>query len=129
IELSPSMYLGDGNPDGSSMNQMKIGSLSGLRDLVEPLPNPDLAANVDCANLRVVLVLDESGSILNRNGVEQVREATYGLAEVFLNSPAVLTVIEFDSQAREIDLGGSVVTPSFLANLEAYLYGDHIGQS
>ena len=147
------MFYGDGVPgDGSNMDAngprrpsaswfAKNGDLDPV-NCIDPTTwsqgdpfdgvvycNPDLPGGINCTQLNVVLLLDESGSILNRDGVEQVRESTLGLAEVFLGSPAFLTVVEFGTFANEIDLGGNLVTPAFLDNLENYLYDEHNGQS
>lgn len=94
------------------------------KNLPPSAPNPGLAENMSCSNLRVAFILDESRSIITRNGVDQVKEAALGLAEAFQGSPAFLSIIEFDEQARVIDLGTNNVSGTFISNLESYLYDE-----
>ena len=138
---SPGVYVGEGDPEAGWDPEAAAIKTSDFnmdaRDFTTPLPNPDLSTNIACGDLRVTFVLDKSGSILTRNGVEQVRESTLALAQVFFGTDARVSVIEFDSQARVINLGGGAPVPSvgyvvdqtFLDNLETYLYdGDALGQ-
>ncbi len=69
-----------------------------------PTTNPDLAKKCD---LKVALVLDESGSI--GNSAPSVRAAATAFANGLVGSGASIGVIEFNTAARVVDLdaGGS----------------------
>ncbi len=76
---------------------------------VQPVTNPDLAANCP---LKVVLVLDESGSINNAGATGTVRTAASAFVGSLVNSAfpgfeTQLAVIEFNSQARIVNINGS----------------------
>ena len=125
IEVDPvQAELGYSNRSGALFNRSNV--------FVEE--NPDVDPSVNCPNLRITLLLDESGSILTREGVEQVREATLALAEVLLGTPANLRIVEFENTAREIELSDPnalayVVTQTYIDNLTEYLYNEYDGQS
>lgn len=138
MQASPRVWMGDGPPpadfftldeasyrNARNANADWLPKSSSVDYFIQP--NPDLSSNVTCGDLRVVLLLDESGSILNRDGVEQVRESTLGLAQVFQGSPATLTIIEFGSESNVIF--SSTVDATYIANLEDYLYDEFDGQS
>jgi uncharacterized repeat protein (TIGR01451 family) len=83
-------------------------------------PNPDMPSSLLCQDFRVIFVLDESGSIDNTES-QLVRQGVRSLALALLNSGADLHVIEFATEASVINLGGSLVTPTFINNLNLYL--------
>ena len=94
-------------------------------DLIDAVENPNLNETVTCSQLRVTLLLDESGSILNRDGIEQVEDATLALAEVLLGTPALLSIVEFENQARTI-FPPAPVDAQYLLDLAAYLSDDSL---
>jgi uncharacterized repeat protein (TIGR01451 family) len=83
-------------------------------------PNPNIPSSVLCQDFRVIFVLDESGSIDNTES-QLVRQGVRSLALALLNSGADLHMIEFSTTASVINLGGSLVTPAFMTNLDLYL--------
>ncbi len=92
------------------------------KNLTEAVDNPDLFLDLECGQLKVTLLLDESGSILNRDGIEQVEDATMALANVLLGTQARLSIVEFENTARVI-FNQVIVTEDVLMDLEAYLTG------
>ncbi len=106
----------------------ELGNATGARgsfdakNLVAADDNPDLFLDLACDQLKVTLLLDESGSILNRDGIEQVEDATMALANVLLGTDARLSIVEFENTARVI-FNQVLVTDDVLNDLEAYLTG------
>ncbi len=82
--------------------------------------NPDIPKTLLCSNLKVVFVLDESGSI-NSTEANSVRDGARALANALLNSGATLELIEFNTTSSIINLGGTAVNGSLVANLNSYL--------
>src|SRR5690606_37468733 len=95
-----------------------------------PIANPDVPADLLCADLKIVFILDESNSINTLNAVSQVRNAAASLADALKDSGAELRVIEFATTSNIINLGPSaVVNNSFISNFNNYLYSNYLGQS
>jgi len=92
------------------------------------VPNPDLPANISCPNLKVIFVLDESGSITGSD-ITAVRNGVLALANALNGSGAELRIIEFATTASLINLGGATVNNTFIANLTNYLNSSYSGQS
>ncbi|MFN4121857.1 MAG: VWA domain-containing protein, partial [Flavobacteriales bacterium] len=90
--------------------------------------NPDLPLDISCQGLRVVFILDESGSIMGDDAVE-VRTGALALANALNNSGAELRVIEFATSASVINLGGASVNNTFISNFNNYLNSSYLGQS
>ncbi len=82
--------------------------------------NPDIPQTLLCSNLKVVFVLDESGSI-NSTEANSVREGARALANALLNSGASLQLVEFNTTSSIINLGGTTVNSSLVSNLNSYL--------
>ena len=82
--------------------------------------NPDIPNTLLCSNLKVIFVLDESGSI-NSTEANSVREGARALANALLNSGATLELIEFNTTSSIINLGGTTVNSSLVSNLNSYL--------
>src|SRR5690554_3643106 len=81
-----------------------------------PAPNPDLPADIACGDIKIVLILDESGSITedqSPGAAAAVRSGASQLAQSLLNSGAELTVIEFATESTVLNLGGNAVNGSF----------------
>ncbi|NEN25520.1 DUF11 domain-containing protein, partial [Cryomorpha ignava] len=94
--------------------------------------NPDLPADITCGDLRVVLILDESGSISpgqTPGAAAAVRSGALQLAQSLLNSGAQLRVVEFATTSSILNLGGAIVNPSFISNFNNYLNSSYSGQS
>jgi len=111
-----------GNPYGSGL----VRTFSGGQN------NPDLPADLPCGDLRVVLILDESGSITPDQtpvAAAAVRSGALQLAQSLLNSGAELRVVEFATTSSILNLGGATVNPSFISNFNNYLNGSYAGQS
>src|SRR5690554_1048760 len=133
-EMQPSniVYINDGEAiDINSVEYKAMMKEIAMtpKSTVDPVPNLDVPGNITCSDLRVVFVLDESGSILVRNAVEQVRQSVLGLAESLHGSLATLKIIEFNSTARVIDLDETYVNDNYITNLTAYLYNEYDGES
>lgn len=75
--------------------------------------------------LNLVLVIDESGSISDNMSAQIVRDAVMGLANSLANSGSQMAIVEFESLAERIAIGGttelSEVNSSFLSGLQNYL--------
>ncbi len=89
--------------------------------------NPDIPQSLLCQDLRVVFILDESGSI-NGPESETVRKGAKALANALLNSGATLQLVEFSSLSHIVDLGGTAVNSTFISNLNDYL-GENLGST
>ena len=93
-----------------------IGTATGSVASQAPASNPDLARGCD---QRVALVLDESYSIAQASGgVTAVRTGATAFVNGLVDSGAEVAVVEFNSQARTVPLGGSIynaVTASYVA--------------
>ena len=66
-----------------------------------PAANPDLAKKCD---LKVAVVLDESGSIESAGATQNVRDAAKAFANGLVGSGSQIGVIEFNTDARVVDL-------------------------
>ncbi|MES2848739.1 MAG: hypothetical protein V4685_06760, partial [Bacteroidota bacterium] len=90
--------------------------------------NPDIPQSLLCQDLRVVFVLDESGSI-GGSEITSVETGTLALANALLNSGATLRLVEFNTRSTIVDLGGTEVNSGFITNLTSYLGGGFGGQN
>ena len=95
-------------------------SSSSVLARIASVANPDIPQSLLCRDLKVVFVLDESGSI-NASESEGVRTGTRALANALLNSGATLQLIEFNTASSIVNLGGTTVNSGFITNLNAYL--------
>ena len=98
-----------------------------------PAANPDLAKKCD---LKVALVLDESGSIQSAGATQKVRDAAKAFANGLVGSGSQIGVIEFNTDARVVDLDpvGSAfyndVTQTWVdGQLSSYLTNDYSPQN
>ena len=96
-----------------------------------PVANPDLSPGA-CDDFKVILVLDESGSIdPGANGASggdfgpDVRNAAIAMANGLVDSGAELAVIEFASLASNSNINGSTdfqeVTPAYVTAFTTYI--------
>ena len=83
--------------------------------------NPDLPASLLCEDLRVIFVLDESASI-ESSEANLVRTGALALANALNNTGAELSIIEFNTTSSIVNLGSTLVTPSFITAFNNYLY-------
>jgi len=90
------------------------------RSNVDALPNPDLITT--CDELRVTLILDESGSMTSGTRTEQTEDATLAFAQALQGSPALVSIVEFGSEARII-FEERQVDATFISELGDYLTG------
>lgn len=76
---------------------------------------------------KVLLLLDESGSIESSGATASIESAVFALVSELANGEADMAFIEFESSARPVSLGGSSsfqpVDATFLANVNSYLTG------
>ena len=98
-----------------------------------PAANPDLAKKCD---LKVAVVLDESGSIQSAGATQNVRDAAKAFANGLVGSGSQIGVIEFNTDARVVDLDpvGSAfynnVTQTWVdGQLASYLTNDYSPQN
>ena len=113
--LSPDVHNPDFIQAGRSMPSSITARTAPASDV-----NPDIPQTLLCSNLRVVFVLDESGSI-NSTEANSVREGARALANALLNSGASLQLVEFNTTSSIINLGGTTVNSSLVSNLNSYL--------
>ena len=113
--LSPDVHNPDFIQAGKSMPSFITARTAPASDV-----NPDIPQTLLCSNLRVVFVLDESGSI-NSTEANSVREGARALANALLNSGASLQLVEFNTTSSIINLGGTTVNSSLVSNLNSYL--------
>ena len=98
-----------------------------------PIPNPDLVTDQVCDQFRVIMVLDESGSIDDGpNGSvneQSVRDAAVALANGLSNSGAQLALVEFSSSATVSTIGGvsgfQTVDNAYVGQLSSYLTSNY----
>ncbi len=114
----PSLYQNLDALQGSSFER------DGDQGLPSTANNPTLDPGSNCDDLRIILVLDESGS-MNGAAEAEARNAALVLAQSFDNTLASLRILEFSSEARFIDLDEVLVNDAYLTNLEAYLNGGY----
>jgi len=121
---------GEYTPHSSLYSDDVLFQSLGNRSMTEPVDNPDFNAANGCSELRVVLVLDESGSM---NGLpeSETRSAALSLAQSFEGSFATLEIIEFSAEARRVDLetGSEFVDETYINNLTEYLNGGFTGSN
>ncbi len=98
-----------------------------------PIANPDLPSDIGCGDLRVVFILDESGSISpgqTPGAAAAVRSGALQLATSLQSTGAELRVVEFNTHSSIVNLGASAeVTPSFISNFTSYLNSSYNSQS
>lgn len=105
------------------------GAYQAFNSLVASSPNPDIPRDLLCQDLRVIFVLDESGSIANSGATQAVKDGVRTLGNALLNSGATLQIIEFSSTSTLVDLGLNTVSPLYLNRLEEYLGSGYNGQT
>jgi uncharacterized repeat protein (TIGR01451 family) len=89
--------------------------------VIPSIPNPDIPQSLLCRDLKVIFVLDESGSIALSGATPAVKEGVRALANALLYSGATLNIIEFSTIASIIDLGINTVNDTFITRLNGYL--------
>lgn len=114
--------------NGKSAKPVVQGSTLSSVARIASSTNPDIPQSLLCQDLRVVFVLDESGSISSSEaaGVENGAKA---LANALLNSGATLQLVEFDTRSRIINLGQTEVNSTFITRLNDYLGAGYNGQN
>ena len=99
-----------------------------LRTAPTATANPNIPQTLLCSDLKVVFVLDESGSI-GASEATSVRQGATALANALLNSGATLQLVEFNTTASTINLGTTLVNSTFITNLNAYLGAGYGGKN
>src|SRR5690606_18253190 len=85
-------------PQENNADRVKGDPYVSARSAKTNVPNTDLPPNISCPELRVIFVLDESGSIGSTYG-PSVRTGALSLANSLLGSGAQLHVVEFSTSA------------------------------
>ena len=106
-------------PDSANTSPPKI-------TILTPVPNPVLNLTADCA-LKVVLVLDESGSIGSTSGATTaVRNGAKAFIQGLLDTSVQVGVIEFNTSARTIQINGknyNTVDQAYITAFATYVNG------
>jgi uncharacterized repeat protein (TIGR01451 family) len=105
------------------------GAYESLTSSIVSIPNPDIPDSLLCQDLKVVFVLDESGSIQQSGATQAVRDGVRALANALFNSGATLQIVEFSTNSSIVDLGSNLVDITFLTRLESYLGTGYNGQN
>ena len=90
--------------------------------------NPDIPGSLLCQDLRVVFVLDESGSLTGTE-ITSVEDGARALANALLNSGATLRIVEFNTRSSIVDLGVTEVNSTFITRLNSYLGAGYNSQN
>ena len=83
-----------------------------------PLPNPELQGK--CGELKVMLVLDESGSIANAGATGRVRSAAIAFVEAIADTGTQLAITSFSTKARNGVVPYREVTSGTSGNLSTF---------
>ncbi len=130
VVMPSSGFNQSGQVDSSVPDRVPASRYQMLNDAERTsVPNPDLPPSITCPNLKVIFVLDESGSLTSSADKAAVRAGAYALANALAGTGAELRVIEFATNASLVSLGGTVVNNTFLTNFNNYLYSSYSGQS
>ncbi len=97
--------------------------------LVPSSSNPNIPTTLLCSDLKIIFVLDESGSIAASGSTNIVKEGVQALGNAILNSGASLQIIEFSTESRIVNLGSTIVDNSYMTRLNAYLYSSYNSQT
>lgn len=109
--------------------QVSAKDYSTSNSFVTSIANPDIPSTLLCSDLKIIFVLDESGSIAASNATGVVKEGVQALGNALLNSGATLQIIEFSTDSRIVNLGSTIVDNSYMNRLNSYLFSSYNGQT
>lgn len=105
------------------------GAYQTLASRIASSENPNIPTDLLCQDLRVIFVLDESGSIAISGATQAVKDGVSTLGNALLNSGATLQIIEFSTTSSVVNLGLNTVNETYLSRLNDYLGAGYNGQN